>query len=353
MSKSKNSYDILIIGDGVMGSATVYLSMRPSQLGKIITGYSILILAWFTSWFLVGDATWWLTLLNRVVPFLFLPVLVLLGWVIYARRLNLIIPLLIPIFIFVQLYHPYLFPRSANPVSSERTLKVMTYNVLFSNSDYEAVAGVILNYLPDVVALQEVQPTMMSELEQRLGEEYPYSLMGTQNDYGTTAVFSRHPIVESSILDLQADRPAVVVKIAIDNQEFTFVTAHLLAYNLWWTAPKDIPATVIERTFNQNQQVELILEQLMAENGTVIVGCDCNSYETSSSYRIFDDWLDNSAREVGWVLGRGRLPDVKQDTELQHIDYIWYRGAIEPISVFKVIDSGGSDHFPVLAIFKL
>ncbi|MCI0555677.1 MAG: endonuclease/exonuclease/phosphatase family protein [Anaerolineae bacterium] len=327
--------------------------MRSSKSGIIVIGYSVLILAWFTSWLLVGDATWWLTLVNRIVPFLFIPVPFLFGRAIYVRRLRLIIPLLIPIFIFVQLYHPYLFPRFVTPFASVHTLKVMTYNVLFSNSDYEAIAGVILNYLPDVVALQEVQPTMMSELEQRLGEEYPYSLMGTQNDYGTTAVFSRHPIIESSVLDLQADRPAVVVKIKLDNQEFTFVAVHLLAYNLWWTKPKDIPATVMERTFNQNRQVELVLERIKEDDGTVIIGCDCNSYETSSSYRNFDEGLDNSTREVGWVIGGDNLLGTKQDTYLQHIDYIWYRGTIEPISVFKVTDSGGSDHFPVLAIFKL
>lgn len=327
--------------------------MSSSKFGIIIAGYSFLILAWFTSWLLLGDATWWLIFINRVVPFLFLPALALFVWVIYARRLSLIVPLLIPVFIFVQLYHPYLLPRFENPISSERTLKVMTYNVLFSNSDYEAVTNVILNYRPDVVALQEVQPTMMSELERRLGDEYPYSSMGSQNDYGTTAVFSRHPIIASSVLDLQADRPAVVVKLGIGNEEVTFVSVHLLAYNLWWTELKDIPATVMERTFNQNRQAKLVLEHIEEEDGTVIVGCDCNSYETSSSYRIFDEGLDNSARAVGWVFGGGNLVGTKRDVYLQHIDYVWYRGTIEPIHVFKATDSGGSDHLPVLAVFSI
>lgn len=327
--------------------------MRSSKLGVFVAGYSVSILAWLISWMLIGDASWWLTLINRIVPFLFLPVLVLLGWVVYSRRFKLIIALLIPISIFAQLYHPYLFPRFVNPNNSERTLKVMTYNVLFSNFDYDAVAKVILTHRPDLVALQEVQPEMMRELEQRLGDEYPYSLMGTQNDYGTTAVFSRHPIIKSSVLNLQADRPAVVVKIRMDDQEFTFVAVHLLAYNLWWTKLKDIPVTVMERTSNQNRQAKLVLERLKEGNGTVIVGCDCNSYETSSSYRIFNEWLDNSAREVGWVLGGNTLMGTKQDTRLQHIDYIWYRGTIEPMNVFKVTDSGGSDHLPVLTIFSI
>lgn len=328
-------------------------SMRFPKSGTVTIGYSFLILMWFISWLLADDANWWLVLINRLVPFIFIPVLPLAAWMVFTRRLRLIIPLLIPFFIFLNLYHPYLLPKFVKSTAITNNLKVMTYNVLFSNYDYDAVANVILTYKPDLVALQEVQPEMMSELEERLGKEYSNSLMGTQNDYGTTAVFSRHPIVESSVLDLQADRPAVVVKIEIDNEEFTFVAVHLLAYNLWWTAPKDIPATVLERTFNQNRQVKLIIERLKEENGTVIIGCDCNSYETSSSYRVFDERLDNSARDVGWVIGGDNLLGTKQDIYLQHIDYIWYRGTIEPINVFKVLDSGGSDHLPVLALFSM
>ena len=328
--------------------------MRSSKLGVFIAGYSVSILAWFISWLFIGDATWWLTLINRIVPFLFIPVPFLFGWIICIRRFRWMIPLLIQIFLFTQLYTPYLFPHSLSPtIRDGNTLKVMTYNVLFSNSDYDAVAGVILKYLPDVVASQEVQPKIMNELEKRLENEYPYSLMGTQNDYGTTAVFSRHPIIESSVLDLAADRPAVVVKIKINDEEFTFVAVHLLAYNLWWTKPKDIPATIMERTFNQNRQAEIILERLKQESGTVIIGCDCNSYETSSSYRILDEWLDNSARDDGWFFGVDDMLGLQQDNYLQHIDYVWYRGTVEPIIVSKVTDSGGSDHLPVFAVFSI
>ncbi len=200
---------------------------------------------------------------------------------------------------------------------------------------------------PDLVALQEVQPEMMSELEERLGNEYPYSLMGTQNDYGTTAVFT---FTDAYVLDLQADRPAVIVKTKIDDQEVTFVSVHLLAYNLWWTKLKDIPATVMERTFNQNRQANMVLGESRIQKGIVVIGCDCNSYETSSSYRILSSRLKNSAREVmgGWR----RCFAWNETIYLQHIDYVWYRGAINPVNVFKITDSGGSDHLPVLAVFE-
>ena len=319
---------------------------------RIVWIYSIAVLLWFACWLLLGDANWWLVLLNRAVPFIFIPALLLGGWVVFVRQPKFILLLLLPAILFALTYYPYLFPKFTKSTEGTTTLTIMTYNVLFSNYDYDAVADVILTYKPDLVALQEVQPEMMSELEERLGNEYPYSLMGTQNDYGTTAIFSRHPVTDAYVLDLQADRPAVIVKTKIDDQEVTFVSVHLLAYNLWWTKPKDIPTTVMERTFNQNRQAYMVLGESRTQKGIVLIGCDCNSYETSSSYRILSSRLKNSAREVGWVLGGDVLPGTKQDIYLQHIDYVWYRGAINPVNVFKIADSGGSDHLPVLAVFE-
>ncbi|MEP7134557.1 MAG: endonuclease/exonuclease/phosphatase family protein [Chloroflexota bacterium] len=321
------------------------------QTGVII--YFTLIGIWLISWLVVGDANWFLTLLNRIVPFLFIPAPVLLVWVAFVRRLKLIIPLMVPVFIFASLYHPYLFPKLTKPTTEDPELKIMTYNVLFSNSNYEAVAGVILDYLPDLVALQEVQPEMMNELIVRLHDEYPYHLMGTTNDYGTTAVFSKHSLIEFYVLDLQADRPAVVVRTKVNNKEITFVAVHLLAYNLWWTKLPDIPEVVMQRTASQNRQARIVIDEISKEHGIVIVGCDCNSYETTSSYRIFGKFMNNAARQTGWFLSESELPGTQQDRYLQHIDYVWYDGYVTAKSVYKIQDNGGSDHFPVLAIFDM
>ncbi len=193
----------------------------------------------------------------------------------------------------------------------------------------------------------------MRELQKRLQEEYPYSLLGTENDYGTTAVFSRYPFTESYILDLQADRPAVVVTVEIQGEIITFVSAHLLAYNLWWTNPKDIPATVMERTFNQNRQAALLIDEIKSKEGIVILGCDCNSYETSSSYRLLDQVLDNSARSNTRFAPIDSSGELKRDVLPWHIDFVWYKGEVLPAGTYKVSDSGGSDRLPVLSIFVI
>jgi endonuclease/exonuclease/phosphatase family metal-dependent hydrolase len=49
----------------------------------------------------------------------------------------------------------------------------MAFNVLYTNADYDAVADLILEYQPDLVALQEVQPEMMRRLKERLKGSYP------------------------------------------------------------------------------------------------------------------------------------------------------------------------------------
>ena len=327
--------------------------LKAFNFSRVCAVYSSFVTLWYLLWLSIGDEVWWIVLLNRAATYLFIPAFLLLASALLIRRIRSALSLLFPILIFVTLYYPYFIPKPAKSVDESASLEVMTYNVLFSNSDYGAVADVILTYQPDLVALQEVQPDMMSALITRLQNDYPHYLMGTRNNFGTTAVFSRHAFLDTQVLDLQADRPAVIVKTRIMGRVVTFVSVHLLAYNLWWTALKDVPATVMKRTRDQNRQANLVLQAVSDESGMTIIGCDCNSYETSSSYRILDGSLENAARQTGFMISLVDLPGIRQDTSLTHIDYVWSRGDIAPMRVFKILDNGGSDHLPVLATFEM
>ena len=194
---------------------------------------------------------------------------------------------------------------------------------------------------------------MMADLKQRLADIYPYSIMGNEHPYGTTAIFSRHPGREAYILDLQIDRPVVVFQSEIHGMKVTVISAHLLAYGLQWIKLSDMPRAIIERTDDQNNQARQIVEEIQRQDGIVILGCDCNSKETSSSYRILADELSNAARVVGWSLNGRNAQNAKQDTNLHHIDYIFYRGQIRPLQVLTIEDCGGSDHVPVLGLFRM
>lgn len=328
--------------------------MKSSRLPTLLSIYIVLICGWFLLWLTIGDGPWWLTTINRVVPHLFLPVPVFFAWLVWTRKYKLTALLLLPAAIFSFLYHPYVFPKFSAPDASRANLSVMTYNILYNNYDYDSIANIILTHHPDLVALQEVLPETMSALEDRLADEYPYSMHGTNEGYGVTAVFSHYPFSETSVLNLGEDRRAVIVKADVNGQPVAFAAVHLRAYGLQWVRPRtDIPRELVARTNAQNQQVEMLWEELKDESGPVIIGCDCNTKETASSYRMFDEWFDAASYQVGWQIPGIERRGARQDTNVQHIDFIWYRGALSPVAAYEIEDDGGSDHRPVLAIFEL
>lgn len=129
--------------------------MRGRRLirGIVTIGVSyVLVLAfWMTAWRTLGDAIWLLIALNRYALYLLFPALFLPGlWAIDRRWV--LLPL-VPIAIFLGLYGPSLFPMM--PVSSGSVrLRVLSFNVLYSNPDTAQVSDLIRRASPDLVALQ-------------------------------------------------------------------------------------------------------------------------------------------------------------------------------------------------------
>ena len=318
----------------------------------IIVGYALGILIWLGLWLVVGDGVWWLMLVHRVVPLLFVPwpllvVLHLVGrgpkWVWLA--------LSIPVLVFGGFYHPYLFPRLPSPTASQ-AVSVMTYNILFSNHDYDAITEVILTYQPDFVALQEVEVETMRALTERLQTVYPYTQLGPERKYGTTAIFSQHPILVGKVLDLESEPAAVLVQAQVGETAVTFVSAHLLAYGVRWVKWSEWPGVLKERTVLQNRQAQLLLEALPADGGVVLLGCDCNTHETSTSYRILATSLANAARVLSQSNSVPLSTGARPDRRLRRLDYVFYRGAVRSLGAYRIADTGGSDHLPVLAQFE-
>jgi endonuclease/exonuclease/phosphatase (EEP) superfamily protein YafD len=315
---------------------------------RVAFGYVAWMVIWFGLWLSVRDAWWWLALLNRIVPHMFAPAPLVVLTAIASRERRLIIVSIAPPLIFAALFGPYVIPQPARS-SGDASLRVMTFNVLFSNTDYDAVAEIILRHRPDLIGLQEVQPEMMAALRERLAEEYPYSLLGDEHPYGTTAAFSRYPVIDAHVLDLRADRPAVVMTVEVNGKAVTFISAHLLAYGLEFIPLPEFPTTVSRRVFEQERQARLLVDETNKHGNPVILACDCNSKETSGAYRILAEALTNAARAVGWVVAPPSIAGAMRDTDWQHIDYVFYRGSLTAVEVNVIQANGGSDHFPLVA----
>ncbi len=329
----------------------MYVTKKRPLLTSFCLIYTAFISSWFVLWLFAGDKFWWMMALNRVGPYLFLPILIIIPitWVVKKPKLGLL--LLPTLLIFSVLYWPYITPQFvSSPQSAD--LRVMTFNVLHSNKNFAGTANIILNQSPDLVALQEVQPEMMTFLQASLESSYPYSFMGIENDWGTTAIFSRYPIIEKASLDFINDRPVTIVTVQVESEVITFAAVHLRPYVLDFTPIPDMPGVIKQRTQEQNRQTELLLETLETYGDLAIIACDCNSMELSSSYRILKKSMKSASREIGWQIGNQAI-GTSPDLNLRHIDFVFYQGNIEPTTTFLVDDMGGSDHKPLVVDFAL
>jgi vancomycin resistance protein VanJ len=313
--------------------------------------YLSAILIWFGLWAVVQDGNWWMALLSHAVPFLCAPSLVVLFAALRdkPRRARWFGLALIPVLIFTALFWPYVLPRRA-PSLAQTDLRVMTYNVLFSNTDADAIARNILHYKPDLVALQEVLPPFFAKLRNKLIAEYSYFIVGEANTFGTTAIFSRHPFASSRVVSLNSDRPALIVEIKLGNRVVTFANAHLLAFGLSWRPLRDVPAAVTQLNLEQQQQARTVLNAIK-DADTAIFACDCNVRDPSSVFRFVSTEMRSASREFGWAINAALPPGAHLDTDLQHLDYVFYRGKLRLNLAYSVSDSGGSDHLPLVAEF--
>ncbi len=323
------------------------------QSWYIALSYSILLSAWYCAMRLIGDKPWWMTILNQGAMLFMIPVMILLGWAIIYPGRRLWLALLPALLMLGLVLGPYAlpYPAMARP---KPDLRVLTYNVLYSNPHPEAVAAVITSIAPDLVLLQEVQPAMMKALVEQLAPHYPYYKLADEHPYGTTAAFSRWPVLEAHALELQADRQAVLLRVQMPKAPLTLISTHLLAFNIIYTPLQEWPATIDKRVNDQEMQVRDLLKAASAyPDDALIIGCDCNSTEFANSARLLAATFHNAAHEIGWAVPAGPQPGSRADIRPNHIDYVWYRGALQVNATYLWNQSGGSDHAPLVAEFNM
>lgn len=309
-------------------------------------------LIWTLLWVFRGDWGWGMIALDHFGSLLLLLVGLTFLFTLFKGHGCLSTLLLPPLMLGLFLFGGYWLPQ-LNTDPSPPDLTVMTFNVLWENTDYPAIAQLIRTHRPDLLALQEVGPALFDYLQTELAGEYIAFQMASQPTGSTTAIVSRYPIDNVTILDLGAIRPAVIVDLTMNERRATFVSSHLLYYG-WqrmpWSALPDLVELVHRQ---QNEQVQqLIAELVERERDLYILGCDCNSSDLSSTQQTLNGYFQNAAKATGWVIPQPRRPRLGPYYFPLRVDYIFYRGALLPRGTYTIYDNAGSDHFPVIAYFN-
>ncbi len=278
---------------------------------------------------------------------------------------------------------PLGFSKSAeNPAN---TFTLLTYNIVhgIDQQQEDAQEGnrsfeYVLHSGADIVCLQEVKdwddpeeiPNFTRELRDSLRAVYPYWAGAT--GASDTKVLSKFPVREiraGSLIDNRFDPYCYTFyKIDVKGHPLTLVNIHFKSYNLTdeerrvvtdvknvetaKESVREMKGTIWSKMgegFRKRKtDVENLRTALRKIDGPLIVCGDFNDVPESYSYRLLrDEGLKDAYAQTGF----GPMITYNQHLFWFHIDQIFYRGGLRPLSVKKG-KLKSSDHYPLIAEFE-
>jgi endonuclease/exonuclease/phosphatase (EEP) superfamily protein YafD len=312
--------------------------LTPLQTGLLVTYYILRELG--------GGDLWFIDALSYILPWLYLPFIILLPGILLLRRTRMMLILIaIPITLFCLTYGRLYLPCSSVH-SRGPTFTVMTYNVLWTNKHADRLAAAIEEQAPDIVGLQEIMPSMGFALQERLAERYPYRQL--ENSYG---ILSRFPILQYGFYPLGDGRSWVQqIMLEIDGHQVNLLNAHPRSPPLEGFHPFGLPLGIPTGFLNQGRDADIryLLRRIdRLEDPLVVIG-DFNLTDQQIMYKPLISRLKDAHRERGWGMGFtfSRFPNI--GIPMWRIDYVFYSPDIVALRV-TTGDYGGSDHRPVIA----
>ncbi len=239
-------------------------------------------------------------------------------------------------------------PRFAAP---GQLLRVMTFNVEEHAVSVDSLAGLVEQYRPDVVALQEVRANA--------GYRWPEGWHVIEHNEFILA--SRWPIAEREhVLRFRGDYAAIRFVVDLAGQEINMFNVHLS------TPRPGLEAMISRRTlvdFQGSPRLGEIIRLRAIESehasawiagfsGPTIVAGDFNMPAESAIFRRYWSWLTDAFAAAGWRFGFTKTTRGTPWSYGARIDHILVGPSWNVLRSWVGPDSG-SDHMPLWADLNL
>ena len=307
---------------------------------------------WFMLRLVIGDQWGMVRMGSYFAPWLYIGLMVGALLAIGSRRrwLSWYIILLL---VGGGLYYGPLFvpnlPQAKAQPESLSTLRVMTFNVHYSNRNVAQIAEMIRAEQPDIIALQEITPPLTEPLLAELAAEYPYVAIDEVR-HSSLGVMSRYPISNQP-------KPLDVIR-----AQYATVTTPDGAIAVWNLHP--IPAVGRERWLAQRKTMAGISRAIGVEKGPIIVLGDFNATPEAENFQLIAQQLTNVHRAAGYGFAF-TFPDTGPESPISRfaspfrvlprlvgIDHILVSRHFAPLNSYVLPGGGGSDHRPVMAVVQ-
>jgi vancomycin resistance protein VanJ len=277
--------------------------------GLCIIAYALAIGILHVVWRTSALEIWWVQLLNVFGLWLYLPLPLLVVFALFARPRLAALLLAVPLVCFGWEYGPQFLPRPRPAVAEGRPLRVMSWNVLFSNNDVTSVGKTILEQQADVVGLQELGYWQAARLERMMAGRYPYRVLHP-GGAGGLGVWSRYPIVQ-----VDETKPWGVgcscqrMVLDVQGQRIQLINAHPQApqYKLrYWKPLRWAPFFLVPHSFDAAEQdipIRTIVGDVQERSAPMIVVGDFNTSDRQPNYWLLRRYLKDAFREAGTGFG--------------------------------------------------
>lgn len=226
---------------------------------------------------------------------------------------------------------------------------VMTYNVNFGGPRPDLAAEAIRNADADIVALQETNPAWERFLRPRLEEHYAHMRFRHCGGAGGMAFLSKWPLRERAYARPEAGWfPGWVVEVQTPVGPVQFLNVHLRP------PVSDRGRLGVGPYFSTKPirlaEIQALHEHLEPGKPAIILG-DFNEDDSGRAVRwLREQGMTDALREFDRCTSTWRWR-TRYLTLRNRLDHIFYPPGLYCLSA-RVIKAGGSDHFPVIALFQ-
>ncbi len=293
--------------------------------------------------------------MNSLTPYWFVPLVFVLPYAILTKRCNLSGVAGLSCILFLVLYGELFFPRFDSIIPSRPRVIIMTYNLLGTNHQWDAIRRTLEKSNADIISLQELNPEIAARIHSELVDAYPYQVLASQD-----SVISRYPLtLTTTTLPGSWGSPPQIYHIEIRGQINTLINAHFYASVLNFDYP------FMNWVWRAREQQAATVTDFVAQVETpVIMTADLNATDQSYVYSIMTHHLRDAWREGGWGLGYtfpgGVSPGMWRPIVmgrpwpmwLARIDYIFHSDGWQVRKADFGEWDGVSDHRPVIAYLE-
>jgi endonuclease/exonuclease/phosphatase (EEP) superfamily protein YafD len=340
-----------------LGSWKEFPDDRP--LDRVLTVslwvYVVSLLVWLITRSFVGDESIFVLGFSYLGVWLFVPLLVFGPWIFRKRSKPGFILLAIPVGLFLWFYGWQFVPKASASAVLKKPLSVLTFNLLNTNPEIEALIDVLNSRQVDVLTLQEVSRYQERQLSAALSRKFPHRWYYPPDGL---AIYSAHPITNEKIYPAQ---PWAIQSVILDvgGTAVHIINAHLAKPGFLLFLETWEIGVVRELAAERLDQIVKIKQAVADNNLPTIVNCDCNMTNLTSAYTQMASVFQDASKNRGWGLGhtfllpRGFDLHVGVNIPVQRIDYIFSSQEIMPAKVEVVRGDSGSDHRPVWALVDI